>query len=832
MPANSSSPEHLIVVAETMSVKTAFIEVAVSLPVFNTFTYEVPELLRPSAAVGKRVLAPFKSIQVTGYILEVLQTTDQTGTKEILDILDDIPMFPPAMVPFFAWISDYYRCPIGEVIKGALPGGLNVTRVETVSMTDKGRSVLSDPGLKPLDRAVLEALEERGPLRLRTLYKQCKEELSPRGLAALERAGWITRKREFKPGRVRPKMERYIMAKEERPSAESLSQVRCNIIKIVEDHNEISLKNLNAQVPSAGRLVKKMAQDGFLSVVERCVYRDPFGEPIAPDAGGPTLTKDQTRCVETLLEGLGKGFQTYLLDGITGSGKTEVYMRAVAAALEKNQEALILVPEIGLIYQMERLFRARFGECIALLHSGLSPGERFDQWVRILRKEAKVAIGARSAIFAPFENLGLIVVDEEHDDSYKQETKLRYHARDLAVVRAKLQGALAVLGSATPSVASYYNVQTGKFQGLNLPKRIEDRLLPEVTIVDLREPEGGRYAKPFITGELEKAIAETLQRGEQTLLFLNRRGFANCPTCGVCGVPVRCKNCDITLTLHQEANALKCHYCGYIRALAAGCHTCASPKIKLLGLGTERVEAKIKEIFPEARVARMDRDTTVRKGALVKILKDLKEGAIDILIGTQMVAKGHDYPNITLVGIICADLSLNFPDFRAGERTFQILAQVAGRAGRGTQTGRVILQTYNPEHFCILTAKDQDYGAFYDHEIQFRRTLRYPPFSRLIHILVAGKDKEKTALCAQNLGEVCRTLASESRTYRENVKYLGPVAAPLARLQKQYRWHILLKGLKPGPLHGMARALMDRAERSISKAGVKVVVDVDPVDML
>jgi primosomal protein N' (replication factor Y) len=532
------------------------------------------------------------------------------------------------------------------------------------------------------------------------------------------------------------------------------------------------------------------------------------------------------------LKGLGKGFQTYLLDGITGSGKTEVYMRAAAAALEKNQEALILVPEIGLISQMERRFRARFGECIALLHSGLSPGERFDQWMRILRKEAKVAIGARSAIFAPFENLGLIVVDEEHDDSYKQESKLRYHARDLAVVRAKLQGALALLGSATPSVGSYYNVHTGKFRGLNLSKRIEDRLLPEVTIVDLRDPQGRRRATPFMTKELEEGIAATLQRGEQTLLFLNRRGFANYPTCVLCGAPVSCKNCDITMTLHQEANALKCHYCGYTRAQAVGCHTCGSPKIKLLGLGTERVEAKIKEIFPKARVARMDRDTTARKGALVKILRDLKAGDIDILVGTQMVAKGHDYPNITLVGIICADLSLNFPDFRAGERTFQILAQVAGRAGRGTQPGRVVLQTYNPDHFCILTAKDQDYRAFYDHEIRFRRTLKYPPFSRLIHILVAGKDKEQTALYAQNLGEVCRTLQSENRTYREKVKRLGPVAAPLPRLQKKYRWHILLKGLKPGPLHSMARALMDRVERPVSKTGVKVIVDVDPVDML
>jgi primosomal protein N' (replication factor Y) len=507
-------------------------------------------------------------------------------------------------------------------------------------------------------------------------------------------------------------------------------------------------------------------------------------------------------------------------------------MRAVSAALEQNQEALILVPEIALISQMERIFRARFGECVALLHSGLSQGERFDQWMRILRKEAKVAIGARSAVFAPFENLGLIVVDEEHDDSYKQESKLRYHARDLAVLRAKQQGAMALLGSATPSVGSCYNADAGKFRKLNLPKRIEDRLLPEVMIVDLKEPEGSRRARPIITKKLEESIAETLRREEQILLFLNRRGFANYPVCVRCGAPVFCKNCDITMTLHQAANAYRCHYCGYTRAQTAGCDVCGGSKMKLLGLGTEKVETRIQELFPQARVARMDRDTTARKGALVKILKDLRTGAIDILIGTQMVAKGHDYPNITLVGIICADLSLSFPDFRAGERTFQLLAQVAGRAGRGEQPGRVILQTYNPDHFCILTARDQDYKAFYDHEIRFRRSLKYPPFSRLIHILIAGKDKDQTARYARNVGEICQELQSHNQTYRDNVERLGPVAAPLARLQKQYRWHILLKGLKPGPLHGLSRALMEKAGRISSRTGVKMIVDVDPIDML
>jgi primosomal protein N' (replication factor Y) len=638
---------------------------------------------------------------------------------------------------------------------------------------------------------------------------------------------------KVQPGRVRPKKERYVRAAARGLYAGFLSQARRKILEIVEDVGEISVKALKVQAPSAGPLVKKMAADGFLDLFERQVYRDPFGEAIEPSPGPPVLTEEQDRVVAKVVEGLDRGFQAYLLHGITGSGKTEVYMAAVAAALDKGHQAVVLVPEIALISQTERRFRARFGNCVALLHSGLSPGERFDQWMRIVRKEATVAIGARSAIFSPFDRLGLIVVDEEHDDSYKSGSGgVRYHARDLAVVRAKQQGAVALLGSATPSVQSYYNVKERKFQGLHLWKRIEDQVLPEVRVVDLRQTEGRRRKQPFMTKELKDAISETLGRKEQVLLFLNRRGFAHCPTCSCCGAPMRCKNCDITMTLHREANAFRCHYCGYTCAQTAGCQVCGSPKIKLLGLGTERVEAEVKAMFPQAEVARIDRDTTVRKGALVKILKALREGAIDIVVGTQMVAKGHHYPKITLVGILCADLSLNFPDFRAGERTFQLLAQVAGRAGRGRQRGRVILQTFNPEHFCIVTASHQDYEAFYENEIGYRRDLRYPPYSRLVQMVVTGRDKDKAARYAQRLGEICRALQGENKTFGKEVQLLGPVAAPLARLKKRYRWQLLLKGLKVGPLHGLSRVLKERAERDMGKGGVNMVVDIDPVDMM
>jgi primosomal protein N' (replication factor Y) len=532
---------------------------------------------------------------------------------------------------------------------------------------------------------------------------------------------------------------------------------------------------------------------------------------------------------ETLKRG---GFATYLLHGVTGSGKTEIYMRAVADVLEMGKEALVLVPEIALISQTERRFRARFGYRIALLHSGLTGRERYDQWIRIRKKEASVVIGARSAVFAPLENLGLVVVDEEHDDSYKQESGLRYNGRDLAIVRARCAGALAVLGSATPSLSSYHHSLTGKFQRLTLSKRVRDQVLPEVTVVDLRRQEGRRQKMWFLSRELRQAMETTLGRGEQALLFLNRRGYASFPMCARCGKAVRCRNCDVALTFHQGANAFRCHYCGFTLSGNAVCKGCGSEKTILLGLGTEKVEGAVKALFPEARTARMDRDTTSKKGALLKQLKALRKGDVDILVGTQMVTKGHDFPNVTLVGIVCADLSLNFPDFRAAERTVQILSQVAGRAGRGNRPGKVILQTYNPEHFCILSAKDQDCEAFYKEEIGYRKTLHYPPFSRLIQLVILGSDQKKTFEVAQSLGKMSKDLQKDHDVFRRDVTILGPVAAPLSRLQKKYRCQLLLKGLRAGPLHALVTRLMQASAKAVRDVKVKVIVDVDPVSML
>ena len=672
------------------------VEVAVCLPVFGTFTYQVPPHLDDGATTGKRVSVPFGRQTATGYILGPAEITPETTLKPILDIIDETPLFPESMSAFFRWIADYYLYPLGETIKNALPAATGV-----------------------------------------------------------KRAG---------------KGER--------------------------------------------------------------VSRDAIGEIIVPDEP-PELTSDQQQVVDGVIDRIGGGFYSCLLAGVTGSGKTEVYMRIAEAVLNKNRTALILVPEIALISQAERRFRARFGDGIAVLHSSLSKTERRDQWMKIMRGEVGLAIGTRSAIFAPFQSLGVIIVDEEHDTSYKQENGLRYNARDLALVRGKQSGAVVMLGSATPSMQSVFNAGTGKFSAVySLEKRINNFPLPAITVVDLRNYEARHGVNRFITDELYQAMKETLAEGNQVLLFLNRRGFASFPVCASCGQAVKCKNCDITLTLHRSGNAYRCHFCGYSRSAASGCANCGSAAVKQLGLGTEKVEAVIKQLFPNASVDRLDRDTTIRKGAMARILKNVKKGKTDILIGTQMVAKGHDFPRITLIGIICADLALNFPDFRAGEITFQLLAQVAGRAGRGDTPGRVIMQTYNPDHFSIQTARTHDTTAFYQKEIAFRRQLSYPPYARLIQLRISGKDSEKTRAQAMMVGRRCVMLKQENAADFGSVEILGPAESPIYKLANRFRWQILLKARNAGVLNLFAARLTAEIGAAVRRHGIRLVVDVDPYVMM
>lgn len=811
----------------TMREEPRYVEVAVALPVPRTFSYRLSSD-DEMPAVGKRLLVPFGRRQVVGYMLGTTENREGlSDIKTVGRVLDERPLFPAAMLPFFKWTAEYYLHPLGEVIKSALPGGVNPSERLRFELTAEGRRRLADASIGAADRCALSLMTD-GPVQLQRFFRN---DISLKVLNRLESAGWVLRKKNIARARTAAKTERCVRIHPGASGADGLSESKRRLFERVSTAGQLAVSELKVHTPRAGRLVRELVRSGHLDIFYKTVYRDPFGELIPRDVP-PVLNSEQTDAVRAVVRCLGDRYGAFLLTGVTGSGKTEVYLHLAAETIARRKTVLILVPEIALISQMERRFRARFGECIAVFHSGLSDGERYDQWQRVLDQKASIGVGARSAVFAPFERLGLIVVDEEHDGSYKQESGLRYNARDLALVRAKLEGAVALLGSATPSVQSYHNVKTGKFQEIRLTRRVAQRPLPAIELVDLRRFRDVRGVDRYLTPVLLAAMREALARGEQVLLFLNRRGFANFPVCAACGEAVRCKNCDISMTLHRQSNAYHCHYCGSSRAAASVCSRCGAARVKLLGMGTERVEARLQSLFPDARVARMDSDSIRRKGALLDLLKKLHERKIDILVGTQMVAKGHDFPNITLVGIVCADLSLSFPDFRSGERTFQMLAQVAGRAGRGDLPGRVVLQTYTPEHFSITAAQQQDFEAFYEEEIQSRRILDYPPFARLVQLVVSGRQKSQTAEHAVHLGEVLRSLQAGSGDERRAVAVLGPAEAPLGRIADRFRWQILLKGRDAVALHRVVQQAARRRPELFRSRHVKVAVDVDPFSMM
>jgi primosomal protein N' (replication factor Y) len=808
-----------------MAENSEIVEIAVALPVEGTYSYSVPPALAAAATPGKRVLVPFGNRRVTGFVLGEAAADDNLALKPLLGVMDEVPVFPGTMIPFFHWVSDYYMHPIGEVIRTALPTGITVSERTMIQATSLGKELLCEGGLEPEMAELLGKVER--PVKASALYGRSRGPDVQRRVRELEQRGLLQRETRLTGGTAGHRKERIISLPDPPPDAEGLSAPRRSILQFLTQHGPTPIRRLREAVPTAPNLVRAMEKDGQVMIRWETVYRDPFGEPIPADAS-PELTAAQKEAVERVGGGLDAGFGAFLLSGVTGSGKTEVYLHSTGIALDRGKSALILVPEIALITQMERRFRARFGSKVAVLHSGLSAGERFDQWMRIAGGEALVVVGARSALFAPLMHLGLVVVDEEHDPSFKQETGLRYNARDMAMVRAKLSRAAVLLGSATPSVQSYRNARIGKLVEIELPERIEQRPLPQIEVVDLTESRDRRGADRFLTEPLRRAMSEVLARGEQVLLFLNRRGYASFPVCGSCGKPITCTHCDISLTFHQRINAFLCHYCGYRRPADTVCPACGADALRMLGLGTEKLHETIERLYPDARVARMDRDTTRRKGAILRLLRALRRGDIDVLVGTQMVAKGHDFPNITLVGIVCADLSLSFPDFRAGERTFQLLAQVAGRAGRGDRPGRVVLQTYNPNHFSIQAARDQDFRAFYRQEIEFRKNLGYPPFSRLVQVRFSGTDSAAVANLARDVGA---RLLENTAGRKGPVRILGPIESPLSRIAGRHRWQLLIKAAGAAALRRAVGTMMafEQVQRSRQ---VRVTVDVDPVSML
>ncbi len=796
----------------------------------KSYTYEIPEHLKNSCLPGMRVLVPFGRRRVTGYILSGQKECKGFKAKKIIDILDDHPLFPESEIAFFKWISDYYIHPLGDVIKTALPSGFDRHDISQVSATKYGQDCLNNSQLTPGEEQVIEFVLKRKSCTLKTLKQNHANKTINALVRKMEKKELITVSAVLKTDGAKVKKEKFILYEDMPKIMVRMSKKRREILSIVKQKREISLTGLRADIPTAPALIKPLEKAGYIKIIQRQVFRDPFGEPVEPDTP-PELTMEQQIVVKQVQENLSHGFKPYLLSGVTGSGKTEVYMRLVKDVVNKGKTAIVLVPEISLISQTERRFRARFGKKIAVIHSSLTKGELLDQWRTISLKKVGIVIGARSAVFAPLDNIGIIIVDEEHDGSYKQEQGFRYNARDIAIVRAKLNNCVVILGSATPSVQSYQNVVLKRFVELKLKNRVGKHSLPKINLVDLKQYKDVRGYDKIITPELARGIRTCLDQGNQALIFLNRRGFATFPVCLDCGKSLSCKYCDITMTLHKGHNEYQCHLCGYARPVKVKCPECGSLKIKPLGFGTEKIESMLKAMFPDARLTRMDQDSTSRKGAALKILKSIRNQNVDIIVGTQMLAKGHDFPSITLVGVICADLSLSLPDFRAGERTFQLLAQVAGRAGRGETKGQVIMQTYNPDHFIIQAAKQQDFLEFFQNEVPFRKALMYPPFSRMIQLKMSGTNALKVKIFAQDIATVLKTMLDKDTKQKNMIQILGPIEAPIQRISSKFRWQILVKSPSATLINGLITSMMNNGKIK-SGTGVRLIVDVDPYSLM
>jgi primosomal protein N' (replication factor Y) len=793
------------------------VEVAVGLPVFKTFHYRIPEKMRDSLQIGMRVLIPFKGRKVTGFSIDLLEQPPkevEEKLREVEDLLDEAPLIDPQMLRFYRWISNYYLYPLGEVIKTGLPPGLQLKSELILSLTQSGLESLIRGSLEPIQEKVFKEIGRCEKVSLKKMLKHFLGEVSRSQIFSWKRKGFLNIDAGIERREVKPKFEKMVQYQGGEPS-QPISKKQAEILKWVKEKGEISYSELS----------KRLQSIGLLSLSSKEVCRNLSVRSELKPYPKPEPTSDQEAMLSEILKGIhSKRFSPFLIYGVTGSGKTEIYLRAIEEVLIQGREAIVLVPEISLTPQLLSRFMDRFGENLALLHSGLGRGERYDQWRRIWRGEVKIAMGARSAIFAPFKNVGIIIVDEEHDPSYKQEEKLKYHARDVAVVRAKQIEATLLLGSATPSLESFYNAEKGKFHLLNLPERIEGKPLPRVELVDVKKERG------LFSEKLRAALQKNIEDKKQSLLFLNRRGFANFILCPDCGHTFKCPNCSVTLTYHLRDRSLQCHYCDYRIQAPGDCPKCEGHRLQGMGIGTERLEQEIRSLFPGTQVGRMDRDTTSRRHSHLQILKRLESGSIDILVGTQMIVKGHDFPNVTFVGVVSADTSLHFPDFRSSERTFQLLTQVAGRAGRGEIFGEVVIQTFNPDHYSILRAKDHDYLGFYQEEIPFRRALGYPPFSRLINFRLVGNSEKRTKGMAEEMGRIGESLLKGG--YGKGIEILGPSTAPFAKMRGKFRWQMLAKAKSSQWLHQFAKELASRMEVPLIGKGVHLDIDVDPVFVL
>jgi primosomal protein N' (replication factor Y) len=799
-----------------------YCDVSLPVPMDQPFTYALPETLRHRARPGSRIVAPFGARKLTGVILRCHDEQPPMAAREALRLIDSEPVLDAELLALGRWIAGYYCAPLGEVLRGMLPLASEIRRGKIWSLTDSGRDaarqlVLDSSPDDPVSK-ILRMLERR-PLSAAYLAKALP--LADKAMRSLERRGFIVAEQvETDRDPLRAPSERLRIELAGGAGDAKLNKPERELRAFLELHpGSHNLKELEGTVRNASMAARSLARKGLVSLKPETVAM-----ASVPVRARHALNPAQQAAFEQIREAiLTRQFRTFLLHGVTGSGKTEVYLTAIEAVLAQGRSALLLVPEIALTPAMAGQFFLRFGDRVAILHSAFTDVERTEQWRRIRSGKASVVVGTRSGVFAPVRDLGLIVVDEEHDGSYKQEETPRYNGRDVAVVRAQQAGACVVLGSATPSLESRYNVERGKYTLLELPGRVEERPMPMVELIDMRQEFLETRKQATFSRKLEEGIGQRLENGEQTIVLLNRRGFSSFVACRACGERVQCLNCSVTLTFHKRDRRLLCHYCGYAEKVPTVCPKCSSEHIYFMGLGSERVEEELHRAFPAARIARLDRDTVTGKRQYETILHDFREGNYDILVGTQMIAKGHDIPNVTLVGVVSADVGLGVPDFRAAERTFQLLTQVAGRAGRGSVPGIVLIQTINPDHYAVRIAAAQDYQAFYEKELAFRRMMRYPPFSAMANVLVRSEKKEMAMRLSSELGILLTPPP-------EKLRVMGPAEAPVARVKNEYRYQFLIKAASRTALNELLQRI--RAFALDRKWGATaLVIDVDPLSL-
>jgi len=826
-----------------------FADVALPVPLDMAFTYAIPAGMEP--VIGGRVLVPFRQQRMSGIVVELHDTPPKVAAKKVIEALDLTPVLDDQLLKLGRWIADYYLAPLGEVFRTMLPLGAEFKRTITYRITDAGQMALHLAGMSGsparskrtheeqiIEFRVLDYLAERESKREENLRSATRV---PRALlAGMVRKKWITREDVSEAqDATRTVKVAVLLSADPEPGAVDWSAVP-GVPRTRPSHQKFNpnqrtlidtlaaaggrvpvnaLRELEVPRTTLGTLVKR----GLVQLVDEpedfTVSRfKPRPSPFEFEFSPP-----QRDALAKILEGVAsRKFAGLLMHGVTGSGKTAVYLSVMREVLERGRSSILLVPEIGLTPAVAADLHQVFADEVAILHSGLTNAERAEQWHRIKRGEARVVVGTRSAVFAPVGDLALIIVDEEQDSSYKQEETPRYHARDVAVMRAKMANAVVVLGSATPSLESYYNAKKNKYALVELPDRVEQRPLPEVEVLDMRQEFQETGHEQVISRKLAEEIRERLEKKEQVMVLLNRRGYSPVVLCRACGKTLQCKNCAVSMTHHKRERKMECHYCGQVAHIPDKCANCGSEYVYFIGTGSEKLEELLHGMFPQARIGRLDRDTVRGREDFERVLNALNEGELDLLVGTQMIAKGHDVHGVTLVGVVGADHALSLPDFRAAERTFQLLTQVAGRAGRGNSPGKVVLQTYFPDHYAVQFAARHDFQGFYDKELQFRSWMHYPPYSAIANVLIRSEKLDEALTWSGELGRWFE------KTRHEGIRVLGPAAAPIVRLKRDYRYHFILKSPSREKMNTLLRAMLaEAAARKIPRT--QIIVDVDAV---